>query len=130
IDDLRSAGYVDYLGNILELDVIVTLYEQHAFRAGLEDIGKTVAEIVPAHVVLIDLQFRFSAARGFQHLDHHGTVRFVRLRVWWRRLRNQSLEPVRRQRCDHHEDDEQHQQYVDQGGDVDIGGLSSARSTH
>jgi gamma-glutamyltranspeptidase/glutathione hydrolase len=46
------------------------------------------------------------------------------------RLRHQRVQPLRRQRGDDHEDDQQHQQHVDQGGDVHVGVRSAARSSH
>src|SRR5579864_3327162 len=130
VNHLGTTRDVDDLGYILELHIVIALYKQNTLGAGLEDIGKTGGKIGQAYVILVNLQLGFSAARSFQNLYDHGAIGLHRFLVWRRRLGNQSIKPVRREWRDHHEDDEQHQQHVDQGRDINVGGLSSACTTH
>ena len=59
--DLGAMGNIDYLGDILELDTIITFYEHHSLGAGLKDVRKLVAQIVPRDIGLVDPECWFAA---------------------------------------------------------------------
>src|SRR5262249_26505215 len=115
---------------MLELDVVITLHEHYPLGAGLEDVGQAIGKVVPADVILVDLELGFSATWWLEHLHHHGTITGVLLLVGRRRLRNQSVQAVRRQRRDDHEDDQQNQKNVDQRRNVNISSLSPAGTAY
>src|SRR5262249_21244224 len=113
VDDLSAVRNINHLSHVLEFNIWIAFDEHHTLGACLEDIRQPLLQIVPAYVVLVDLQLWFFAG-GSQHLHHHSTVVrcFVLVGRW--RLWYQRLQAFGSQRRDHHENDQQHQKYVDE----------------
>src|SRR5438045_9010190 len=55
----RAMRNVDYIRDISKRDIIVAFHEHGFLGAGLEYVGKTSLQLVPADVVVIDLQTRW-----------------------------------------------------------------------
>src|ERR1035437_1487617 len=128
--DTRCVGDVDDLCHIVEGQLGISLDEHDFFGAGLEDVVEAAFQILPRHVVLVDFERRLIAAAS-QYLHHNSAV------VAWRllllvlgRLGNQRVQTFWSQRCDHHEDDEQHQQDVNHWRYVDVGSGTLAGPPH
>ena len=95
--------------------IVIAFDEGNFFGSQLEDIVQAGAQRVPVSIVFID----------FQHIvvqdlddDRLRLDILLILRIRRRRLRHQRIQPLRRQRCDHHENDEQHQENIDQRNNV------------
>src|SRR5207253_5544416 len=83
-------------------------------------------QIVPGRIILIDLHARRLPGAAVDYLDNDGAVGLCIFRlIWWRWLRDERIQALRSQRRDHHEDDQQHQQNVNQGRHVDFATLTA-----
>src|SRR6202034_2978185 len=124
-----GVGNINHIGDIGKRDGVITLHEHDLFRALLVDIGETTLQVVPSRVFGIDLDARRLARTPVDQLHDDGTVGVhIFGSVRRRRLRNQRIQSFRSHRRDHHEDDQQHQQYVNERRDVDVCTLASARA--
>src|SRR5271157_2504535 len=119
--DTGGMRLVDYLGYIVKRNVWISLDEHHFFRASLEDVVQLAFKVIQRDVVLVDLVCRLISTAS-QHLHHDRTVARRRLlRLVFGRLGYQRVQTFRSQRGDHHKNDEQHQQHVNQRRNVNIG---------
>ncbi len=87
-----------------------------------------VGQIVQRYIRLIDLVAWLPRTVGLHLYDNGAVVVLLLLRILWR-LRHQGVKPVRRDRHNHHENDEQHQHDVDQRSDIDVGGNAAATTS-
>src|SRR6266568_56858 len=111
-----SVDFVNYRGYVGEGEIFITLDERNLFSARLEDVFKTALQFIHRDIVLVDLD-----GVVLEHLDDDCAL--IRLRLFLRllrRLRNQRVETLGRERCDDHEDDQQHEQHVDQRRYVNV----------
>src|SRR6185437_5904854 len=123
--DLIYAGSVpdvDDLGNVLEGNIVVALHEHHLLGARLKDVFETALKRIPSHVILVDLQSRRHSRSPVQNLHHDRALWvWLGLLVFRRGLRNESIQALRNDRRDDHEDDQQHQENIDERSHIDIG---------
>lgn len=52
------AGNVNYVGHVLEINIVVAAHKGYAFRSNLENIVQPVLQILPLHGLLIDREIR------------------------------------------------------------------------
>src|SRR6266850_8061839 len=107
--DAGATHDVNGAGDFAKQDVAITLNEGDFFGTILKDLFNARTEIIPGGVFVIDLDLAVS-----QHLNNHRLIlKFLILLLVGIRLRHQSIHPLRGQRGDNHENDQQHQQNVD-----------------
>src|SRR5580704_14209328 len=113
--DAGTPHDVDRSRNIAKPHRVISFDEGDLLGALLEDIGEARPERVPSGVLIVDLQFP-----GIENLHDDRLLKSLRLLllVWRRGLWHQRVQTFRRQRRDHHEDDNQNQENIDQGYDV------------
>src|SRR5580704_13532614 len=112
--DSRAAHDVNRAGNFHEQYIVVALDESNFLGALFEDRFETRTEAIPGRVFVVDLQLVID-----EHLDHHGLVLQLHILLLVRiGLRHKSVQPVRSERSDDHENNEQHEQNVDERNDV------------
>src|SRR5580692_12163026 len=108
--DAGAAHDINGARHFREQYIVVAFDESDFLGALLEDRFKTRAEAVPGGVFVVDLQLVVH-----EHLHHDGLVLELYILLLVRiGLRHKRIEPVRRERSDDHENDEQHKQNVDQ----------------
>jgi hypothetical protein len=112
---------VDHVGDVLEVDVSVATDEGYFLGALQIDFREAGFEIFPAHAVLIDLYGWGLIVLGPHYLDDdsaglHNVLGL--LLIGLRNLRSLALLFVHRH--DHHEDDDQREQHIDQGSNVNL----------
>src|SRR5215470_10229138 len=117
---------VDYIRDVGEGNIVITLHEHDLLRAGFENVGQTGLKRIPGRIFLVDLNSRLLPGPTVEQLHDDGAIRILVLRRIWRwRLRHQGIEALWRQRRNNHENDQQHQKYVNQRGDVDVSVLTA-----
>src|SRR5580658_4991172 len=117
VDDFSHAG---------EVEVWIALDEHDLLSAGGKDFIETGAQLVLGDVVLINLVAGNSICRA-DYLHHNGAVVGLLLVGVLGRLGHQRVQPLRGDGHDDHEDDQQHQKYVDQRSYIDVR-VQAARS--
>src|SRR5438270_11871074 len=119
--DPRSMRDIDHLGYVGERNLVIAFDKHHPFRPRFEYVGQALSQMIPGLVILVDFELRTLPGRRLDHLDdNRPIIRFLLFLLVLRRLRNQSVEAARGKRSNHHKDDEQHKEHVDEWGDVDI----------
>src|ERR1700730_2195560 len=113
--DSGSPHDVDRSRDIAKPHRVVALDESDFLGALLEDVGEARTKRVPGGILIVDLQFVI-----FENLNDDRLLKSLRLLllVWRRGLWHQRVQSFRRQRRDHHENDDQYQENIDQGHDV------------
>src|SRR5882762_1298684 len=107
--DSRNAHDIDGPRQLFEETFVVALDECDFFRALLENLLHARTQEIPAGVFAIDLDLTV-----FGDLNHDSLVvnllllLLIRIGLW-----DQSIHALRRQRRDHHENNEKHQQNID-----------------
>src|SRR3954454_11254325 len=115
--ETRALRIIDCFRHVAIVKVRITLYEDHFRGSGLEDVRQASLEIGFLNWLSVDLHTLI-----LFHLDHNGWIlirRRWRLVRWWR-LRYQRIQTVWSQRCDDHENDQQHEQNIDKRRDIDV----------
>src|SRR6267154_5848832 len=111
--DLVDAGAthnVDGSGNILEHGFVVALNEGDFLCAFLEDLLDARAKLLPIGVILVNFHLAVLA-----DLDDDGFIFQLHiLLLIGIRLRHKGIEALGNQRCDHHENDDQHEKNINQ----------------
>src|SRR6266404_4052069 len=112
--DAGAAHDIDCARDLAKQHIAIAFDKGDFLGAVLENLFDARPEIVPGGIFVID----FHLAVG-QHLDHYGFVlEFLVLLLIGIRLRHQRIETLRRERSDHHENDQKHEQDVDERDDV------------
>src|SRR6266404_3916750 len=110
----KNAHDIDGPRHFLEEHFVVALNKGDLFRALLENLLHARTQAIPAGIFVVDLDLAV-----FGDLHHHGLVVNLLLLLLIRiGLRNQSVHALGRQRRDHHENNQKHQQNIDQRNDV------------
>src|ERR1700687_6147164 len=109
-----AAHDIDGAGDIHEQYIVVAFDESDFLGPLLEDGLHARTEAVPSGVFVIDLELPVHV-----HLDDDGLVfKLDVLLLVRRRLRDERVQTLRRERGDDHENNDQHQQNVDERDDV------------
>src|SRR5271163_148245 len=113
---------VNHRGHVGKGHVVVALHEHYLLGARFENIFQAALQGFPGGLVLINLESRRIAGAVVNQLHHNGAIRCWRwlFLILRRRLRHQGVQTLGRQRRDHHENDQQHQQNVNQRRDVHV----------
>src|SRR6476646_2070143 len=112
--DTGAAHNVDGAGHFHEQNVVVALNERNFLGALLKDRFETRTKAIPSRVFVVDLQFVVG-----KHLNDDGLIlQLLIFLLVWIGLRNQSVQTMRSERSDDHENDKQHKQDVDERNDV------------
>src|SRR5262249_11985723 len=114
----RSPRNVNNVDHVVETQLCITLDEHRSFIPGLKDFRELIPQVLFGHCFLIDRDSPVPIDG-----DYDSAIQGIR--VWrrgtgWGRLRDLRIQPFRDQGCDHHEDDDQNQENIDQRGDVDV----------
>ncbi len=117
--DSGSAGRVDYSRDVFEIGFGSASDEQNAGRASRENAAQLGFEILPGNRLRVDLQ------RAVGCDADHNFARIGR-RALVRRRHRLGIQAGGVLRMDHHKNDQQHQQHVDQGRHVDLGSIARA----
>lgn len=110
---------VDDFGDLGEVEVGVALDEHGLVVSGGEDGGQFGFELAFVEGGLVDLVGDAVVAVA-EELDDDG-LRLVGAVRGSGRLRDESVEALQGDGLNDHEDDQQHEKYVDEWGDVDLG---------
>src|ERR1700728_3793254 len=118
----RGMRYVDDVGHVGKWDVVIALHEHDLLGTRFENIFEAALQSLPCRFVGIDLESGRIAGAMIDQLHDDGAVGSRRrlFLILRRRLGHQRIQALRRQGRDHHENDQQHQQHVDQRRDVHI----------
>jgi len=112
---------INDVGDVGEGHIVIALHEHDLLSAGLENIFQAALQSVPSGVVLIDLDARIVARTVVNQLHHDGAIYVgLYLLILRRGLGHQRFQTLGRQRRDHHENDQQDQQHVNQRRDVHV----------
>ena len=124
---MRNVNHIRHIG---KRNIVVAFDEHHFLRARLENIGQASLQSVPCCVFVVDLYTRLLAGAAIDQLNHDRSVGRIVLRsIRRRRLGHQRVQSFWSQRRNHHEDNQQNQQNVDERRDVNNCALSPARSS-
>src|SRR5467141_248695 len=108
--DARAAHDVDGARDFHEHYIVVAFDKSNFLSALLEDLLDARAETLPGGVFIVDLELAV-----LLHLDDDGLIlEFHVLLLVRRGLRNERVQALRRERCNNHENDDQHEQNVDE----------------
>jgi hypothetical protein len=105
---------VNGVSHIHEKNVVIALDESDFLGTILENLFHARAELVPVGVLVVDFQF---AALGNLD-DDRFVLEFHALLLVRRRLRHEGIESLRRKGRDHHKNDDEHKQNVDERNDI------------
>src|ERR1700735_5657016 len=78
--DSRNARNRNHVGYVLKIDVVVSLDEGDALYANRENIGKTLAQVIPGDYFIVNLYFD---VRAVVRVNVHSGMLVVRLRMFY-----------------------------------------------
>src|SRR5215813_15519753 len=117
--------YVHHFADELEINLRITFQECYLLDSAQVDFLQLRFKILPGNIFVIDCQNGTLTCTGVLELNHNGFLGWRSGLLVGRHgnFRRLSLRRVRK----HHEDNQQHQQYINQRSNVDLGrGYSSA----